>query len=253
MGKKQAVSEERSFEIPVLSEDALDPAWGLAACVDVETTGLDSEKDEIIELAILLFAFDRNTGQIMGIVDEYVGQREPERSIPRAATAIHGLTKRMLKGKSLDYARITAIAQRAEFYVAHNSQFDAGFCCDILPRRPWYCSMNHIDWEGHGFKYRSLEYLLKRHKLAKTQTHRAGDDTRAVLMLLSQKSKTGEYYFSEMLRTAIKQAEERAASKARIEAEVKRTIEVKQKRPATGCLYVIGFMVLIALLRSCSR
>lgn len=89
-------------EVPVLSKDSIDPSWGTAACIDVKTAGPSPASHELIGLAIILFAFERKTGKIMGIVDECVGQREPRRPIPPDATRIHGLTQTTLKDKALD-------------------------------------------------------------------------------------------------------------------------------------------------------
>lgn len=109
-----------SLQLPKLDPRAV-TEWPLAAFVDVETTGFSPERDEIIELAAVLFAFSPETGEIYGILDEYVGFREPTRSIPRAATARHGITRRMVKGHQLDAGRIKEILDRAGFIVAHNA------------------------------------------------------------------------------------------------------------------------------------
>lgn len=106
-----------------MSPESIDPSWGIAACVDVETTGLNPRTHEVVELAIVLFAFERTTGKAMGIVDEYVGQREPGRAIPADAARVHGLTRAMLKSKTLDEVRIRSLGERAEFYIAHNMAY----------------------------------------------------------------------------------------------------------------------------------
>jgi DNA polymerase III epsilon subunit-like protein len=41
--------------------------YGTAAVVDVETTGFNPYRDEIVELAITLFRYDRATGQVLEI------------------------------------------------------------------------------------------------------------------------------------------------------------------------------------------
>ena len=50
--------------------------FGLAAFLDTETTGL-AEDDEVIELSIALFEFDREAGSFVGSIDRYTGLREP--------------------------------------------------------------------------------------------------------------------------------------------------------------------------------
>lgn len=171
----------------------------LAACIDCETTGLDPHNHELIELAIILFAYEPDSGRIIGIIDEYVGQREPYRSIPRDATQVHGLTKAKLKGKVLDTARIESIAARATCYVSHNASFDKGFACRYLPPKRWLCSLNGIDWAAHGCGRRGLQILLAKHGIKPADAHRAGSDARALLELLALTSGDGVTYLYELL------------------------------------------------------
>lgn len=235
----------------MLSAHELSPSWGLAAVVDCETTGFDYEKDELIEIAVVLFAFDRETHEVKGVVDEYVGQREPGRSIPRDATAVHGLTKRMLKGKDLDYVRLREIARRAEFYVAHNADFDERFCGCYFPPRPWYCSMRHVVWTTRTEKWQKLEKLLRRYGITEKQTHRAIDDAKGLLTLLSLRNKAGETFLHEMITRAERQKE--ALERLRREAAATRVHEeTERKRPRAGCLTLTCLILtLVYLLSRC--
>lgn len=197
------VSMEGPIGRPTLPATAPDAVpVGVGCLIDVETTGLDASRHELIELAMVLFAFRRDTGEIVGILDEYVGQREPSRSIPRAATAVHGLRKRGLKGKALDLSRIESMLEQAEFIVAHNADFDRAFLRQILPtvdQKRWLCSLRDIDWYAKGYDSRKLHYLLERHGIHCDQAHRALADARACVQLLGFRQPTGRTYLSEML------------------------------------------------------
>jgi len=171
-------------------------ATGVAGCIDVETTGLYPGSDEIIELALVLFSYDRYG--ITGIVDSYCGLREPVGEISRGAFRVHGLTKDDLKGERLDLERIKEMIERADFLVAHNAEFDRGFVTKIIPaakRKPWFCSMSGVSWRGG----RSLQALLDRHGIQPEQAHRALADVEGVLALLSKENGLGKTYFAEML------------------------------------------------------
>src|SRR5690348_5657183 len=132
---------------------------GLAAFIDVETTGLSQRTDEVIEFAVDLFAFNRETGEILGVIDSYCGLREPSVPISPQAGAVCRITAGMVRGKRLEVTRITSILSRAEFALAHNATFDRSFVVQLFPefgQRDWFCSMRHVDWYSEGCEGRSL-------------------------------------------------------------------------------------------------
>ena len=180
----------------------IDPAWGKAAFIDVETTGLNPAHEEIIELAITLFAFSRESGKILGIIDEYIGLREPSCPISRGAFLVHHISNQAVKGQVLDKNKIEALISQADFLIAHNAGFDKGFVGKMFPialSKPWYCSMNGIKWYQKGFSSKALQKLLTAHQIQVNQAHRADADVHACLMLLSLMNQNGTTYLQEML------------------------------------------------------
>lgn len=185
-----------------LSADAIDPSWKIAGCIDVETTGLDPAREEVVELALVLFAYDPATGRICGIIDQYAGLREPAVPISTEAAAIHGLTAEMVRGKTLDLERVRGMAARAELLVAHNARVDRSFIERLLPEvstKTWLCSMSGIGWRRKGFVSRRLQDLLKMHGIPVDRAHRAEDDVRAAVQLLTCGRAEGGGYFQELL------------------------------------------------------
>lgn len=179
---------------------------GTAGFIDVETTGFGPKTNEIIELALILFTYNRATGQIVKIIDEYCGLREPSCPISRGAMMIHGITKKALRGMRLDHNRIVNMLEKAEFLIAHNAAFDRGFVerlFYISALKPWYCSMSDIDWKGKGFSSRSLQNLLTAHGIKTSRVHRAYEDAKASLKLLSCTNENGETYLMELLKSRI--------------------------------------------------
>lgn len=208
---------DHGAEGPKLPLHAGSPALGLAAVVDVETTGLSPWRDEIVELAALLFAFERATGQICGVVDEYTGLREPSVPISPEAARVNGITPEMVRGQRLDQARVETIFRRAEFLVAHNASFDRGFVTRLFPltkQKLWLCSMRHVDWRAMGFASAALQSLLRHHGIQVQRAHRGGDDARATLDLLSCQGPDGRPYFYWLLRRGLAGGDEAAPSQA---------------------------------------
>lgn len=190
--------------VPRVNPNALGPGTELACIVDVETTGLNPHREEIVELSLLLFAYWPATGEVIGVVDEYTGQREPGVPISREATTVHGLTKRQLKGLQLDGRRIDSIISRARLFIAHNATFDRGFCVRYMAQfsyRPWFCSMRGVPWRQRGFGSQGLQQLLRAHHIPVETAHRAGADTEALLHLLAHPDGFGRTYLSQVLQS----------------------------------------------------
>lgn len=180
----------------------IDPVWGKAAFIDVETTGLNPAHEEIIELAITLFAFNHESGKIMGIIDEYIGLREPSCPISRGAFMVHRINKEAVRGMVLDQLKVESLINQADFLIAHNAGFDRGFVGKLFPialTKSWYCSMNGIKWYQKGFPSKALQKLLTAHQIRVDLAHRAGADVHACLMLLSIMDQNGNTYFQEMI------------------------------------------------------
>lgn len=191
--------------LPKIEVESFDSAIGVGGFIDVETTGLSAETDEIIELAITLFAYSRESGQVLGIVEEYTGLRQPAVPVSPGASRVNGLTMKDLKGKSLDEGRVKAMIDRAEFLVAHNAPFDRGFVCRMFKNavaKRWLCSMKGINWHSKGCRSRGLQELLSTHGIKPGKAHRANEDVKAALILLSRSGADGKCYFTELLEKA---------------------------------------------------
>jgi DNA polymerase-3 subunit epsilon len=174
----------------------------IGGVIDVETTGFSPVQDQVVELGLVLFACDRSSGCLLQIVDQYDGLREPSCKIGYGAYMAHGLGRTALQGCDLDYRRLEEMLEQAAFLIAHNASFDKGFVVRLLPAataKPWYCSMCGIDWRGKGFSHRGLQPLLAGHGIDPGQAHRALDDARATLQLISCRQANGDTYLSELL------------------------------------------------------
>lgn len=155
--------------------------------VDVETTGLDTTRCEIIELAMVPFTYGLD-GQIFEIGEAYNQLREPSQPIPPQVTAITGLTDEMVAGKQIDPAEVAAFAAPSALVVAHNAAFDRRVLerfCDVFTTKPWACSMSQVSWAEEGFEGVKLSYLAAGAGFFYDK-HRAVHDCLAAVELLAR-------------------------------------------------------------------
>jgi DNA polymerase III epsilon subunit-like protein len=88
--------------------------------IDIETTGTDPQRDEIIEIASVCMV---RGGGITNAMDTLVCPAGP---IPPGASAVHHLIDEAVRNAPI----LTEVIGRftgADFYVAHNAEFERGF------------------------------------------------------------------------------------------------------------------------------
>ncbi|MBR0994532.1 3'-5' exonuclease [Bradyrhizobium japonicum] len=155
--------------------------------LDVETTGLDPNRDEVIELAMIKFAYSASD-RILGIIDIFQGLQEPSSPITPEITALTGITNEMVAGRAIDPLAVDRFGSEAHIILAHNSAFDRKFAERFWPvfvHKPWACSSSGIPWKEHGFASAKLEHLLAACGFF-YDAHRAVDDCHALMTLLAQ-------------------------------------------------------------------
>lgn len=148
--------------------------------LDVETTGFAPQRDRIVEISMLKI----KGGAVVQTFDELI---DPERQIPSAATAVHGIDmwKVMNQPPFAHYADALAeILTDQCVVVGHNINFDLGFLNWEIARagRP--------SWQWQGLSFDTLRlarrlYHFENNKLGHLATklgvdvgesHRAGAD-----------------------------------------------------------------------------
>lgn len=144
------------------------PEYGIVAerkvgvFADVESTGLNTDEDKIIQLALVRFEFDR-AGNIGLVGPMYSGYEDPGVELSTEITEITGITDAMVKGKQLDGQKITDILAGADLMIAHNADFDRKMCEKRLvgiDKIAWACSQRDVKWEKFGCRGIKLDYLL---------------------------------------------------------------------------------------------
>lgn len=148
-------------------------------CLDCETTGLDTENDRIIEVAIAVF----KGGEIIESFETLV---DPKRDIPEESRKIHGISEAMVAGKPLIETLLPAIFKMIDHrpIMGHGIGFDLA----VLKSE---CKRAHLLWPFEeivsldtlrlarlygGSPVNSLERLRQHFNIADEVAHRAMSD-----------------------------------------------------------------------------
>ena len=175
-----------------------------AIFLDVETTGLEAGRHEIIELAMVPFTYAQD-GRIFKIGEAFQALREPTHPIPPDVTAITGIDDAMVAGKTIDPADVAAFIEKADLIIAHNAGFDRRFMeifCEDFVHKPWACSMSQVDWQAEGFETLKLSFLAATAGFFYDK-HRAVHDCHAAIELLARPlPKSGQRAMAQLLDKA---------------------------------------------------
>ncbi len=174
--------------------------------IDVETTGLHSHTDKIIELGMVMFEYAKD-GRIFRITEEYSQYQDPGIPIPKMITNMTGITDDMVKNQHIDKAMFEKYMKAANIIISHNAKFDRHFLEVLFPdimKRPWGCLMHNIDWKLQGIESHKLEYIAYRYGFF-YEGHRAITDCLAGVHILSKKLlQSDRYVFTELLENCRK-------------------------------------------------
>jgi DNA polymerase-3 subunit epsilon len=176
---------------------------GFCLILDTETTGLDFEKDEIIEIAIRKWIYHKKDHCLIKPVEEYSALNEPvNNEISEAITEITGITKADVLGKKIDWSIVARLIHESDFILAHNAGFDRPMIeavpavSEISSSKIWACSLAQVDWAKKGFLSSKQELLSIFHGFHYAG-HRALTDIDALANILLK----GDY-LQEILQNA---------------------------------------------------
>jgi len=151
---------------------------------DLETTGLDADRDRIVEIGAVRVAGGQITDQtFQQLID-------PKIKMPKEASAVNHITDDMLKGQpplKTVLSDFLAFVD-GDMLVAHNGGFDAAFldnacasCGYEAPKKYFDTMRLSVYWSG--LKNRKLETFLKAAGIKNDGAHRALSDATACAQL----------------------------------------------------------------------
>jgi len=177
-------------------------ALSLGVVVDTETTGISHDKDAIIELGMVLFEYDPDTGIAYRVLGSFDQLEAPGFPIPPESIAVHGITDEMVAGRRIDDSSVSAFLAGVSLVIAHNSKFDRVFLEKRLPvfeSLPWGCSFAQVDWREEGIGSAKLDYIAYQYGFF-YEAHRAEGDCYALLEILQQRlPKSGDLVMKAIL------------------------------------------------------
>jgi DNA polymerase III subunit epsilon len=148
-------------------------------CLDCETTGLDLEKDQIIEIALVRFNFDQ-------VLDTFETLIDPGMPIPEVSIAIHHITDLMVQGKPKIIEILPKIFDflGSSILVGHGITTDVTFISNAAKRlsmpsklsaHPFVDTLRLARLYGES-PTNSLETLRRHFNIAEEGAHRAMND-----------------------------------------------------------------------------
>jgi DNA polymerase-3 subunit epsilon len=191
--------------LPYLDASRVETSIKQGLFVDVETTGLDPVRDEIIDLAMVRFWYSID-GMVLGLGDSFEALRDPGRPIPPAVTKLTRITDEMVAGRTIDSAEVAAFVAPSVLVIAHNSEFDRRFCerlCPAFAEKAWACSLRDVQWKEEGFANGAQLANLAAAFGLFYDGHRAADDCHAgIVILLQTLPRSGVRALSALLKSA---------------------------------------------------
>ncbi len=156
--------------------------------IDTETTGLDTENCEIIELGYQVIEFD-SSGHFYHVLCAKNFLNEPEGEISAEVTRVTGLTLNDVQGHQIPWEEVEVDIAPVQLCVAHNAGFDRPILeryHDLFINKIWGCSVAQIDWTNLAdVGSKSQEFLCWKIGQFFYSAHRALDDVQALCQLLS--------------------------------------------------------------------
>lgn len=167
-------------------------------CLDCEATGLDTQKDEIIEIGVIKFTFSE-------ILETYETLVDPGCPIPQESINIHNITDEMCRGKPKIAEVLPEVLKliNKHIIVGHQISFDLNLIGAAARRLNLHCPIDaarSIDTLRLArlcaeAPTNSLEVLRKHYNIPEEGAHRALNDVKVniqVFKYLSQRFKKTE-------------------------------------------------------------
>lgn len=150
--------------------------------VDTETTGLDAEKDNVIELGAILYSVTSRAtlASYSALLPWHENPAEHINRIPAVALQEVREISLDLKGT------VAAMRAAAEVVVCHNVEFDRQWFRGDWLTMPWLCTAFDFTWPQASREAGSLIHLALEHGIGVSSAHRALTDCQLIAALFDR-------------------------------------------------------------------
>lgn len=127
--------------------------------LDTETTGVNKERDEVIELGYAIMQL-KTDGSLYGPVKIFNELNQPE--LPINNSHIHGIEDEDVLGKFINKEEVAADIAMCAAVIAHNAGFDRQMLERFIPEFKdiaWGCTYKDINWKNSGIESSKLDYI----------------------------------------------------------------------------------------------
>lgn len=175
--------------------------------IDVETTGLDPEVDEITEIGAVLYDTELKT-PIKIYSELVIGEKE----IPDNVIELTGITNELRNEHGIHQVNVARhvfeMIKKADYFVAHNAKFDYSFILKLLKKRldlsetgdiaiDVICTQKDIEYP-EGCRHKNLLYVSAYYGFINPFPHRAVTDVFTMLKVLDNFDINEVIEFSKM-------------------------------------------------------
>lgn len=153
--------------------------------VDTETTGLDPEKDRVIEVGAVLFETEAGVPVACGsrLISS---ENNPAHEINRIPRSV--LWDQHWNDETPDQllAEMADLAPENPIYVAQNADFDRAFLGRLTDGEAWICTKRDVEWNRLPKGTGSLVQIALAYDVGVVRAHRAIEDCLTLAAVLSR-------------------------------------------------------------------
>jgi DNA polymerase III subunit epsilon len=158
--------------------------------LDLETTGLDPEKDEVIEIGAILYSVKHQT-VLQQASTLFPVKENPQEHINKISVCASNVSESVDLIRNEVSSLFSGMFSWSNYLIAHNAAFDKQWRTGIheidfwFQENPWLCTLNDFIWPRNS-KPSNLITTALNHGIGVTKAHRALSDCQLIAELFDR-------------------------------------------------------------------